>query len=811
MGDLKAAEPLLRRALEVRQKARGKDSPEAAESIGQLAQLEQARGNLTEAETLFKEAINIRELKLGREHPLVAESCVVLGDLYFAKADLNRADAYYQRGLGIRQKALGADNVLVADCQQRQASVARARGAFAAAEPLYQQALATREKQLGASHPDVADTLLGLAAVQVGKGQTDAAIPGLTRALQINELLLSSLSGTSNESRVDAFLRSLRAEEDLTYSLLAEKSPSAAVIALAATTALLRKGRSIDEAADTSRALYQGLSPDDQQKLASLRETRTRRADLALSGSGIYPPDIYQKLLKDLQESEEKQQAELLKASATLHQRLNGQESDKVLEQVSKILPNDAGLFELLAYRQYNFHPTEKQPQVGPGPLRYAALVVLPEGKPQAFDLGPGEAIDGAVAELLAALTNADSDWQPVAKKLSELVVKPAGAGISDRARLYVAPDGQLNLVPFAVLSDDKGLLVDHHELSYLTSGRDFLRRPAPTKEAPHSAIALLADPEFAAGMKDAGEAPASSRGMIRGLRLGKVAPLPGTREEVKAIEKLLKKAEVKALYGADATKRALLAIEQPGILHVATHGLFLGDSGHGGDNARGMTLEDDGPSKPAEQAAKPAEPVAKPAEPAAKPAEGARPTAASSTAATAPRSAYSENPLLSSMLVLAGAETASRVLPEKRDPNLGNGLVTALEVASMNLWGTQLVVLSACETGRGDVSSLGQGVYGLRRAVMVAGAETLLTSLWKVDDKATRDLMTKYYQNLLKGQGRGQGMRDAALALRKKKPHPYYWAPFITIGRSAPLSGIGKGKKAAATAAAPADDSDDT
>ena len=110
-----------------------------------------------------------------------------------------------------------------------------------------------------------------------------------------------------------------------------------------------------------------------------------------------------------------------------------------------------------------------------------------------------------------------------------------------------------------------------------------------------------------------------------------------------------------------------------------------------------------------------------------------------------------------------------------------------------MNLWGTQLVVLSACETGRGDVSNLGQGVYGLRRAVMVAGAESLLTSLWKVDDKATRDLMARYYKNLLKGSGRADAMREAALYLRKKHPHPYYWAPFIAIGRAAPLAGLGK------------------
>jgi len=161
-------------------------------------------------------------------------------------------------------------------------------------------------------------------------------------------------------------------------------------------------------------------------------------------------------------------------------------------------------------------------------------------------------------------------------------------------------------------------------------------------------------------------------------------------------------------------------------------------------------------------------------------------------------------------MLVMAGAETASKLSPENRDPEIGSGLVTALEVASMNLWGTQLVVLSACETGRGDVSNLGQGVYGLRRAVMVAGAQTLLTSLWKVDDKATRDLMKRYYGNLLKGLGRAESMREAAQFVRKKHPHPYFWAPFITIGRSGPLNGFGKASKASKSAPSGHDSKDD-
>ena len=116
--------------------------------------------------------------------------------------------------------------------------------------------------------------------------------------------------------------------------------------------------------------------------------------------------------------------------------------------------------------------------------------------------------------------------------------------------------------------------------------------------------------------------------------------------------------------------------------------------------------------------------------------------------------------------------------------------MVTALEVAGMNLWGTQLVVLSACETGRGDVK-LGQGVYGLRRAFTVAGAETVVTSLWKVDDATTRELMEGYYQRLLAGEGRADAMRQAMEVVRAQHPHPYYWAPFIVVGNGAPLRGL--------------------
>jgi CHAT domain-containing protein len=145
------------------------------------------------------------------------------------------------------------------------------------------------------------------------------------------------------------------------------------------------------------------------------------------------------------------------------------------------------------------------------------------------------------------------------------------------------------------------------------------------------------------------------------------------------------------------------------------------------------------------------------------------------------------DDPLLRSGLVLAG--TRAQQGPPGWLPR-EDSLVTALELAGLDLWGTQLVVLSACDTGRGDVR-LGQGVYGLRRALVVAGAESLVTSLWKVDDEVTRQLMDVYYQHLLAGEGRSAALHQAMRTLRQTHPHPYFWAPFIPIGRVGPLQGL--------------------
>jgi CHAT domain-containing protein len=141
------------------------------------------------------------------------------------------------------------------------------------------------------------------------------------------------------------------------------------------------------------------------------------------------------------------------------------------------------------------------------------------------------------------------------------------------------------------------------------------------------------------------------------------------------------------------------------------------------------------------------------------------------------------DNPLLRSGLMLAGAAntTSGKAMPNLESND--NGILTAYEAMNMNLDGTNLIVLSACETGLGDVKS-GEGVYGLQRAFLVAGAEAMVMSLWKVDDAATQQLMTSFYNAWIQTGNKRKAFKQAQQQLMQKYKEPYFWGAFVMMGQ---------------------------
>jgi CHAT domain-containing protein len=478
------------------------------------------------------------------------------------------------------------------------------------------------------------------------------------------------------------------------------------------------------------------------------------------------------------------QQAPLLARKEQLEQELYRQLPQlqpRLVEaaQIAALLPAGGALVEFQRYRSSDFITGRY------GLPRYLALLLRPDGTIRAIALGEAAPIDAAVAA--AVIASADANQQAgAAEKLaavSQLVLAPLQRELAGVRELFVSPDGELNRLPFAALpvagpkgggltdgpiTADGKTLGDAVALRLLTTGRDLLRLQQPAKAG--AAPVLIANPDFNAASRSAtGGASASAAAAsiaastaagaggpsvlrggqqrspgLRGLTAWQ--PLGGTEQEARQLAPLLGGGAV--ISGPAATAAVVLAQRAPQILHIATHGFFLADQAPTSDAVAGAT------------------------------APGSR-SGGAAPEGTAPATPSREDPLQRSGLVFAGAN--------RPDANPSDdGYLTAAEATAMDLEGTELVTLSACETGLGGVRS-GEGVYGLQRSLAVAGARSTLLSLWKVDDYLTVAFMQRYYNRLKAGEGRADALRNTQNDFRANKNSNYHdirvWGAFQLSG----------------------------
>ncbi|HYI00692.1 CHAT domain-containing tetratricopeptide repeat protein [Hyalangium sp.] len=755
------AEPILQRALAIRRGAFGENSRFVATALLGLGRLYVAQGLYARAEPLLQRGLAIEKATFGANHVYVATTLCRLGNFYVAQGLYARAEPLLRRALAIQEASTGRNHESVATPLNNLADLYSAQGLYGRARPLYERALAILEATLGENHPSVAETLNHLGVLHLAQRRLAEALPLLTRAFALSEQRLRRESLGFSEERLASFLQFLRTDEERLYALLRAHPDDVNVRRLALGAALLLKGRSVEESSDISRTVYRSLGAQDRDTFERLQGLRTQLAQLSLQGPGSLPPAAYQRRLEELAEQGTALEADLARRSAPLRALAALPSPAEIVDRVAAALPKDAALVEFITYVDRPLVPRPGTPRhQRPGQLRYLALVLFPDATLRFRDLGPAEPVDSAALRLRDALANRDVGFQAPAQALYQLAFQPLLPLLGATHRLFLSPDGQLALVPFAALHDGQQFLVDVFDFTYLPSGKNLL--PRPQESAPPGSVVVLADPDFSAPLParplPQEDAPAlaerampseRSFSMLRAdlaQRAWALTPLPGTRQEAEAIQRLLPQAQL--FLGPEATKERLLQLPPPGILHLATHGFFL----------------EDAPQLPASRAVVHFGELGE------------------ETLAPSP-----SDPLLRSGLVLAGASAPASSGSSPAQPSAEHALVTALELAGLNLWGTQLVVLSACDTGRGDVK-LGQGVYGLRRAFLVAGAETVVMSLWKVNDETTRTLMEAYYRHLLGGQGRSTALREAMRELRRTQPHPHYWAPFLAMGRETPL-----------------------
>jgi CHAT domain-containing protein/Tfp pilus assembly protein PilF len=737
-GDYDGAGPILRRSLAIREKALGPGHTQVGAALNNLGLLEWKRGDYGKAEEYYRRALDIFEKADGPGSYGAANSLHNLGIVYKESGqDYAKAGEHYRRALAILEKLYGENHENTINCLTSLGILHQTTGDYEGAERYYRPALAFFEKSFGPYNPGTIRNLRSLARLYAAKGDVARAVEYQKLVGEREEKVTRLNLTLGSEKQKLAYFAQLQ-RPDRVISLHVGLAPDdGAARDMAASLVLQRKGRVLDALSGGLSALRQRFDARDQALLVSLEEATSRLARLILSKPRGASPEEHQSQIKALELEREKLEAEIGRRSAGLYEA----SPPVTLESVRGALPPEAALVEFAVYRPYDWKAADEKTAYGEP--RYVAYVIRGRGEVRWAELGPAAEIDRAAEALRRALRDPRRrDVREVARAVDEKLMRPVRALAGDAGRLLISPDGALNLIPFEALVDERGsYLVERYSLTYLSSGRDLLRMRAAHRAGGRPVV--VADPAF-------GDPPViseSGRGAGGGARLDYsrvfFGPLPGVGDEVRALRGLLPEAEF--LTGARATKAALKRVRGPSILHVATHGFFL--------------QGDPRPAAPEAARAKDATRLGK-------------------------WVVQVDNPLLRSGLALAGANSSGPAGNE-------DGVLTALEMAQLDLRGTKLVVLSACDTGVGEVRN-GEGVYGLRRALALAGAESQLMSLWPVSDRSTRDLMIGYYEGLTRNLGRGESLRRVQLRMLRggTRNHPYYWASFIQAGEWADLRG---------------------
>jgi CHAT domain-containing protein len=768
-GDRRNAELRLRQALDVIEKTMGTENAWFVSCLAAMGSLLETAGDLEEEETVVQRALSIAEKIDDTNSVRYAALLNDLGEVYRQKQDYTRAVALFQRSIALNERLLGPDTYAIATALQNLGIVARERKDYVAAVAFNMRALAIRERAVGADHPDVAHILTNLANIYRATGDYGRALDTHHRALRIweaggryqRETLLSvgniaktyaSAGDIANalayERRSDAilekqlalnlaigserqklvFMRGMSERTDRTISLhLREAIHDPSASALAALVLLQRKGRVLDAMIDTFTAVRRRIGNARDQGLLD----QLHAATTALARLALNRGDAIQPDVRQKGIKDLEARKERLEAQLADHSaEFRAHMQPVTLEAVQAAIPDDAALLEFTIFRP--FDPRAERNGDAYGPPHYAAYVVRRHAAPVGVDLGAADAIDEMIGAMRQALRDPKSnDLNKRARAVHERVMQPLRASLAGATRLLISPDGALNLVPFEALVDERGCyLIEHYATSYLTSGRDLLRMHS--RRANSGKPVIFADPVF--GEPAVARVDPSSRERPSASASRRAVT---TSDELSAIyfAPLAATAEearaIKALF-PDATLFTGQRATKTALQHVeAPRMLHIASHGFFLHDAR-ITVQ---------------------------------------------------NPLVRSGLALAGANL-TRGSHE-------DGILTALEASGLNLWGTKLVTLSACETGIGEIRN-GEGVYGLRRAFVMAGAETVVMSLWRVSDSMTRQTMLVYYTGLRRGLGRGDALRQAKLAMLKSpnRQHPFYWAGFIQSGEWANLDG---------------------
>jgi CHAT domain-containing protein/Tfp pilus assembly protein PilF len=690
-----------------------------------LAAMYEQTAQYSRAKTLLIETLRADGKLVGTQHPDYGIALQNLAALYQKTGMLDSAVLLYEQALHIDKIYYGEESLAFATKLGNLGSVYQELGDFKNARTMLEHSLVIRKRLLGTEHPDYAYNLYNLAFLMYRTGQREAALPHFREVAQfylrqINEVF-PVLSDYERTAFYNKLIKIIEGYETFMVenSSLNESLPGELLNFRLQTKALL-----LSSSVKVRNQILGSGNSELIHKFAVWQQTKEELANLF-----------------SLNYAERQANTELIN---TLTEKSN--ELEKWLSVTSDGFASSyktsvASWRDILAVMKPGEAALEmvriKLPHSDS--IMYAALLLKWNDKIPAMILLPnGRYLEsrGYKRYINGIRYQYDDDqsydqfWKPVDKFLDDVKT------------VYMSPDGVYNKINILTLFDQskRAYVIDRLQVQLVTNLKDLLRKEDQHQITRQAVLIGFPDYRLAAGGKLNTVAGGTRSGnLFYQVLQGGVSDLPGTATEIAEIKKALEGNQWKVTMHMQehAREESIKAVNQADILHIATHGFFITPNAEETQHVFSSDLSN-----------------------------------------------VENNSMLRSGLLFAGAE---KYLLDKLSGNAktdtDDGVLTAYEVMNLNLDFTKMVVLSACETGTGDVRN-GEGVYGLQRAFMLAGVKSLIMSLWKVDDAATQQLMTQFYSNWLLSNDRSSAFYKTQLAMKKEFPHPFYWGAFVVVGK---------------------------
>jgi len=747
MGNYTQAEKYYLDAKNIWEKVLGKEHIIYSTALNNLGLLYNDMGDAGSAEKFYLEALKIEEKGLGKEHPDYARTLSNLGILYKNMGDFAKAEEYYLEALSIREKSLGKEHPDYATSLNNLGNFYLILGDFSKSEQYCMEAKTIWENVFGKSHPAYAISLSNLGLIYYILEDFDKFETLISEAYQIRTAQVEKNFTFLSDKQRECFWEKEKKSFEVSYSF-AYAQPTSSIVPLVYNNTLFTKGLMLRTANEIRDVIYTSGNTD---LIVNLNQLGTIRQQITALQTKEKSDLSWIKELENRADS-------LDKALTLASSEYRDFKEDLTVgwSDIQKHLNLNEVAIEFINFELFNKQFTSTDS------IMYCAMLVrkdsvTPEFIPlfeqsQLMELLNNE--NTVTSSSIQKLYNGGNPRFFNGQKLYDLIWKPLEKYLDGIETVYYSPAGLLNRISFAAIPVDSLCLIDIYNLILLSSTREIVHKSKQQKAflpllhaVVYGGIKYDVQDEtqfiaLAEKYKKTEQELFVSRSLPNDTtRSTSWNYLQGTETEANEIETLLQKSEVHVskYREAEANEESFknLSGNAPELLHIATHGFFLENEK---EIQRNSFLQHVGENN---------------------------------------NSRVIRNPLLRSGLLFAGANRAwtNKEVIE----GIEDGILTAEEIANLNLTHTKLVVLSACKTGLGDVDN-SEGVFGLQRSFKLAGVETLVMSLWDVSDNATCQFMLTFYQNLLDGKTKLESFKTAQKQIREKYKNPYYWAAFIML-----------------------------